>query len=210
MTKQRPWLTALFVIVAFALAYRSHVRPWMYQWGATADEVAGMLPGDELVEPGTTRTTRAITVHAPAEHVWPWLAQLGEGRGGFYSYSLLERAVGADIHNAKVIHPEWQGLSVGDTLWMARHYGDHASQTVAAIEPNSRLVLVSKPDFERIKQGEKASGSWAFHLVPKGQHTRLVVRGSGPAVGHAWFDIVHFVMEQKMMRQIRQRAATLA
>ena len=83
-----------------------------------------VLPGDELVQPGVPRTTRAVTIDAPVDAVWPWLAQIGEDRGGFYSYSLLERAVGARIHNADAIHPEWQELRVGDTIWLARRYGE--------------------------------------------------------------------------------------
>ena len=77
-----------------------------------------------------------MTVDAPVTTVWPWLAQIGEDRGGFYSYSLLERAVGAHIHNADVVHPEWQDLQVGDTVWLARRYGERARQVVAAVKAN--------------------------------------------------------------------------
>ena len=95
----------------------------------------GVLPGDELVCANTPRTTRAVTIDAPIAAVWPWLAQIGEDRGGFYSYSLLERAVGAHIQNANTVHPEWQDVRVGDTVWLARRYGDAARQVVAAVEP---------------------------------------------------------------------------
>jgi hypothetical protein len=138
--------------------------------------------------------------------VWPWLAQIGEDRAGFYSYSLLERAVGADMHNADTIHPEWQELRVGDTIWLARRYGERARQVVAAVKPKSHLVLMSADDFDRLRRGEKASGAWSFYLLPEVGWTRLIVRGSGGAVGHAAFDIPHFVMEQKMMRGLRKRA----
>ena len=107
-----------------------------------------------------------------------------------------------------LIHPEWQDLRVGDTVWLARRYGEAARQVVAAVEPNSHLVLMSPDDFERVQRGEKASGAWGFYLREEGGWTRLVVRGSGGAVGHAGFDIPHFVMEQKMMRGIRDRART--
>lgn len=186
--------------------YRGRVRPWMYTWGARADEVEAALPGDELVQPGASRTTRGVTIDAPVDAVWPWLVQIGENRGGFYSYSLLERAVGAEIHNATTIHPEWQELRVGDTIWLARRYGDVARQVVAAVKPNAHLVLMSPDDFNRVQRGEKSSGAWGFHLRREAGCTRLIVRGSGGAVGHAAFDIPHFVMEQKMMRGIRDRA----
>jgi hypothetical protein len=138
--------------------------------------------------------------------VWPWLAQIGENRGGFYSYSMLERAVGADIHNARTIHPEWQDLRIGDTIWLAQRYGAGARQVVVAVRANSHLVLMSPRDYERVQRGEKASGAWGFHLLREKGRTRLLVRGSGGAVGKAVFDIPHFVMEHKMMRGIRDRA----
>ena len=186
--------------------YRMRLRPWMYTWGASDDEITAVLPGDELVSAHTPRTTRALTIDAPIAAVWPWLAQIGEDRGGFYSYSLLERAVGAHIRNANTVHPEWQDVHVGDTVWLARHYGDAAKQVVAAVAPGAHLVLMSPGDFERMQQGMRASGAWGFYLRRKDGWTRLIARGSGGAVGHVTFDVPHFVMEQKMMRGIRDRA----
>ncbi|MET0992969.1 MAG: hypothetical protein ABWY20_02340 [Mycobacterium sp.] len=206
MGKQRPWLAGLMAAVGFAALYWGRVREWMYTWGAHDDEVAATLPGDELVAANTPRTTRAVTIDAPKQAVWPWMAQIGEDRGGFYSYSLLERAVGAHIHNADAVHPEWQNLHVGDTIWLARRYGDGARQVVAAVEAKSHLVLVSPDDFARLRRGGKATGAWGFYLRRENEWTRLLVRGGGGAVGHMWFDIPHFVMEQKMMRGIRARA----
>jgi hypothetical protein len=206
MGKQRPRLAGLMAVVAAAALYRGNVRPWMYTWGARADEVTAVLPGDELGQPGALRTTRAVSIDAPVDAVWPWLVQIGEDRGGFYSYSLLERAVGARIHNADAVHPEWQRVGVGDTIWLAVRYGDGARQVVAAVKPNEHLVLMSADDFSRVRRGEKASVAWSFNLRPEAGRTRLLVRGSGGAVGHAAFDVPHFVMEQKMMRGIRDRA----
>lgn len=206
MGKQRPLLSALMAAIGLAGIYRAELKPRIYSWGAEADEVDAPLPGDELVRADAPRTTRAVTIDAPVEAVWPWLAQIGEDRGGFYSYSWLERAAGAEIHNADEIHPEWQDPRVGDTVWLARRYGQVARQVVAAVKPNSHLVLMSPDDYQRVQRGEKASGAWGFHLQRGHGWTRLLVRGSGGAVGHAVFDIPHFVMEQKMMRGIRDRA----
>ena len=190
--------------------YRFHLRPWMYTWGARDDEIAAVLPGDDLVEAipsrPSARTTRAVTVDAPPAQVWPWLDQIGEDRGGFYSYSVFERAVGADMHNAATVNPEWQQLNVGDTVWLARRYGPAARQIVAAVEPGSHLVLVSPSEFERLDRGQKASGCWSFTLRRDGERTRLIAGGSGGPVGHFWFDVPHFVMEQKMLRGIARRA----
>jgi hypothetical protein len=206
MGKQRMWLADLMAAVGAVALSRGPVERWISRCGADDDEVTAVLPGDELVATGVPRTTRALTIDAPVDMVWPWLAQIGEDRGGFYSYSWLERAAGARIHNANRIHSEWQDICVGDTVWLARRYGERARQVVAAVKPKSHLVLMSTEDFRRVQRGEKASGAWSFCLRRHIGWTRLIVRGSGGAVGHSLFDMAHFVMEQKMMRGIRDRA----
>ncbi|MCP9270613.1 hypothetical protein [Mycolicibacterium arenosum] len=210
MGTQHRIVSSVMAAAGFGAGYHRHVRPWMYTWGADPTEVDAELPGDDLVGAHLPRTTRAVTIDAAPDEVWPWLAQIGEGRGGFYSYAWLERLVGADIHNADRVHPDWQELHVGDTVWLARRFGPRARQVVAAVAENSHLVLVSPPDFDRLGRGEKASGAWVFVVRGiEGGWSRLLVRGSGGAVGKPWFDIPHFVMEQKMMRGIRERAEKL-
>lgn len=204
--EHRPALATLSALVGITALYRAHLRPWIYTWGARADEVRATLPGDELAEAPGPRTTRAVSIDGFPADIWPWLAQIGEDRGGFYSYSLLERAIGADVHNADAIHPEWQHITVGDTIWLARRYGPKARQIVAAVQRHSHLVLVSPADFARIRRGQKASGTWALVLRQEAGATRLLARGSGGAVGRFWFDIPHFVMEQKMLSGIARRA----
>ena len=81
----------------------------------------------------------AAAVDAPVRAVWPWLMQIGEGRAGFYSYALLERAVGARIHNADRIHPEWQDL----------HVGEAADRHTAGAELPLRLGIVGVVPVER-------------------------------------------------------------
>src|SRR5664279_5205357 len=122
MGKTRGCVAAAMAGAAIIELYRGRLRPWMYTWGADDDEVVGALPGDELFVAGAPRTTRALTIGAPPKAVWPWLAQIGEDRAGFYSYSLLERLAGAKIHNADTVHKEWQDVRVGDTVWLARRY----------------------------------------------------------------------------------------
>jgi hypothetical protein len=78
------------------------------RWGATAAEVARRLPGDELIPHPASVSTRAITIQAPVERVWPWVLQTGQERGGLYSYQWLENLFGSDIHNADRIMPAWQ------------------------------------------------------------------------------------------------------
>ncbi|MFN8225995.1 MAG: hypothetical protein U0R18_04640 [Mycobacterium sp.] len=189
------------------VAWRWRLRRWAYTWGATVDEVRAVLPGDELVDHADTaaRTTRAVTIAAPPERVWPWLAQIGEDRAGFYSYDILERAVGARIHNADRVHPEWQELAPGDTVWLARRFGEVARQVVTAVEPGADLVLMSAADHARWRAGRPAHGVWSFHLRGDGDGTRLLARGVGGSAGGLAFDVAHFVMERAMLLGIRNR-----
>ena len=96
-------------LAAYALA----VRPWHVRWGATDEEVNERLPGDELVRHPNVEATHAVTIKAPAEEVWPWLVQIGQDKGGFYSYSWLENLAGCRLRNADRIVPEFQRLKVG-------------------------------------------------------------------------------------------------
>jgi hypothetical protein len=193
------------------------MRPWHRRWGATDDEVERPLPGDELVSGANFETTRAINIEAPLEQVWPWLVQIGQGRAGFYSYDVLENAMGLDIHSADRILPEYQDLAVGDEIAIAPEGGGF---TVAAIEPNHYLLLDARGagDSEvdaAFREADMAS-TWLFLLEARnGDRTRLIVRWrarwdstQSPAsflIG-AMLDPVEFIMEQKMMRGIKQRA----
>ena len=95
--------TVLAAAVAGAVTTRARLR----NWGATPEEVAGPLPGDDYLGADST-STRAIAVTAPSTEIWPWLVQLGQDRGGWYSYDWLEDLFGLDIHSTDEVHPEWQ------------------------------------------------------------------------------------------------------
>ncbi len=188
-------------------------RPWFLRWGATDQEVYGTWPGDEMSPDPASEATRAITIHAPAEAVWPWLVQIGQDRGGFYSYTWLENLVGAHMHNADTILP---GLTrqVGDTVWMTppRKYQGKGCARVARLDPERALVMVTPEDYDAVlKTGVASQGTWAILLRPVGERTtRLIVRSrSGPRQGafrFLLFDPAHFIMERKMMLGIRDRA----
>jgi hypothetical protein len=89
--------------------YRLWVQPWQHRWGATDEEVGAAMPGDDLI-PDAASTTRAISIAAPPEQVWPWLAQLGFGRAGWYSYDWIDND---GQPSADRIIPELQQLQVG-------------------------------------------------------------------------------------------------
>src|SRR5512137_3153797 len=82
-------------------------------WGATNADRQRTLPGDERVPNPQITTTLSITIDAPASEIWPWLAQLGQERGGMYSYELLENVARCQMRNADRIVPEWE-MKVGD------------------------------------------------------------------------------------------------
>src|SRR5262245_2575048 len=111
------WAVVLLAILGGILlavvTYVVLVRPWHMSWGTTKEERRGSLPGDDLVPQPISQATHAITICAPAAEVWPWLVQMGQGRGGFYSYDWLENLFGCNIQNAGQIIPQWQDLKVG-------------------------------------------------------------------------------------------------
>ena len=99
------------------------------------------LPGDEQVPDPILAYTRAITIHAPVSTVWPWIVQIGQGRGGLYSYDFLENLVGCDMHSADQILPEHQDLKVGDIVRFGPPEKNFPGQKVLRIEPERALVM---------------------------------------------------------------------
>ena len=100
--------------VALTAGYLLAGRPWLRRWGATDHELTRVLPGDSLAPNPAIQSTWSVTINAPAAAVWPWIAQLGQDRGGFYSYAWLENLAGCHLRNADRIHPEWQHRTVGE------------------------------------------------------------------------------------------------
>ena len=140
-------------------------RPRISRWGATDEEVTKTLPGDELPAPYGDRrvSTRAITIDAPPDEVWPWLVQMGSGRAGFYTHEWVERLLFityADGHSSTRVHPEWQDLKVGDRV------------------PYSRLNTceVTMVDRPRVL----IAGEWlVLEPLEAGTRTRLIARTRG-------------------------------
>lgn len=190
--RQRPPTSAL-VGVAGLVAYGVAVRPWTRSWGATPDEVDGEMPGDDLVPVAGVTMTRAVTIDAPIDRVWPWLAQIGQDRAGFYSYTWLENLAGCHMRNADRIHPEWQERAVGDGV------------------PLHPLNAPKLARFER-NHSYAFEGGWYFSLRPiDAGRTRLLARTrvprGFPSLAYAIFvEGPHFVMERKMLLGIKDRA----
>jgi hypothetical protein len=179
---------------------------WQRRWGATAAEQRAVLPGDDLVPQPIYQATRAIGIDAPPKAVWPWLVQIGQDKGGFYSYDRLENLVGLDIHSADSVHPEWQHLEAGDKVNLA----DPVALRVNQIEDGKVLVLYGE-DAESAPM--EMDFSWTFALEPEGPAgTRLVVRERyswakwhvGVCVKTvAW---ISFMMSRAMLVGVKRRA----
>jgi hypothetical protein len=199
------WVGILLVVVVWGV-YFGFLHPWFMNWGATSTERQMALPGDRSshgLPDASHRFTRAITIRAPASAVWRWLIQMGQDRAGFSSYTWLENLTGASIHNADVIHPEWQMRTIGDRVLLARPdllggvFAHMAQTRIVALEPE-RLI---------------ADIPCRFVLQSvDGKTTRLLVRESLPsnlawrAINLVMWDPIHFVMEQRMLRGIKERA----
>lgn len=197
--------------IGFNILFSPLTRPWYAYWGSTPAERTRPLPGDDIVPRPKLITTRAITIRAPVAAVWPWLMQLGQGRGGLYSYQRLENLAGCRIENVAEIRPELQDLAVGDKVRFGPD--SYPFQVVRAVEPDHWLILGSPPDSEAVVF------SWVFFLEPQSNgDTRLIVRnrgtyGPGKTDAIIWrviTDPVFFVMERRMLIGIRDRAEALA
>ena len=214
--KQGIELAGLTMMSVVALGvYLFFIRPWYLRWGATAEERDQTLPGDDIVKHPKYRATRAITIHAPATAVWSWLVQMGQNRGGFYSYDFLENLAGLNIHSATQIIPEYQHLEEGNQVRFAPRLIFDFAWEVRMIEPERTLVLAVPGSSEENMEAGYPHRSWAFVLHRLDAHTtRLIIRSrsderpglTGMLFHQMLLEPIHFLMEQKMLRGIKQRA----
>jgi len=190
-------LVATMLVVVFAL-----LPGWIHTWGATEEEVARAMPGDGILTDPVLTWTHGITIQARPEEVWPWLAQIGDDRGGFYSYAFIENLIDPEdrYHNANEIIPAFQDPQPGEGLIM-----DYL--TVHTVEPGQYL-LAELADIPEL------GWTYLWHLYSSGEGaTRLVVRMriqpapemDNPAITYV-MDLGGFVMERRMMQGIKDRA----
>ncbi|HEY3406540.1 MAG TPA: hypothetical protein VGK53_00050 [Propionicimonas sp.] len=188
---------------------------WMSHWGASEEEIAAGYPGDELIESPADQTTMAVTIAAPAEVIWSWLVQIGQDRGGMYSYDGLEQAIGLEIHSAETINPAWQHLEPDDSVRLVPPgWGplpDGYAFRVSLVEPPHTLVLRQGPP------QDPWDGVWTFSIREVGPGLcRLVSRtrthrnpGIAQAVLRAATTLgapITSVMTRKMLLTLKERA----
>jgi hypothetical protein len=188
--------------VALGALYLRFLRTSILTWGATDEEAAARLPGDELLEAADGVATRAIEVEAPPAAVWPWIAQMGPAPcGGAYTYDWVENLLGLDMNSVDRVLPDFQHPEAGDTIG----YG-----------PNR--MRLERVDPERVLAWRSEDGNWvwAFVLDPRNGSTRLISRNRfrlptlAARLGMIPMGPASLVMERKMLRGIKERAERLA
>ena len=195
-------LGAAAAVISASVAYVRFLRPWQLRWGATSNEISRILPGDELVPEPTFNATRAITIAARPDHIWPWLQQVGVTRAGWYSYDLLDNL---GRPSARDIIPELQEVAVGDVVPLSPD-GEQGVHILALDLPHSMLW------------GTLPDTTWVWVCEPRADGTtRLITRirshyrWLSPTI--AFSLLVEFAdiwMIRKMLLNIRGRAEALA
>jgi hypothetical protein len=183
-----------------AASYPRLWRDWCLTWGATAEEATRAMPGDDLLADPDVQTTRAITIEAAPDDVWPWLVQMGSSRGGAYTYDWIENLLGLDMHSADEILPQFQDLAVGDV------------EPLGSSGPRLRVEVLEAAQ-AMVLRSEDGNWVWAFGLYPVGTSTRLVSRNriaspadkAGARGVNALLEQGSLVMERKMLIGIKQR-----
>jgi hypothetical protein len=197
-------LTGFGILV---LAVMFALLPWMDRWGASDEEIPATFTGDGLVPSHRIAYTRAVSVNAAPEEIYPWLVQIGAEKGGMYSYEWFETNIlRCELINADRIHEEWQSLNVGDPVKMCPGTSGPPPYEVAIMEPDRALIM-----------GHKENGVWIevwqFILVQQSEgSTRLIVRSRNAAQGWFWDAIRpgEFIMARGMLLGIKARAEGMA
>lgn len=212
--KKRPGLVltvaAFLVILAAIAVYTFVARPWFLNWGAMGKDATRPLAGDEAWLGGVITGTRGVSIGELPETVWPWLVQIGQERAGFYSYTWLENLVLADIHNVLEVRPEWRKRQEKDFVRAAKPgYLFGLVKEGKDGGPGWKVAMVEEPSVLVLK-------NWgSFVLEPRFPGgSRLIARSKGePLPGPIgrlasfWLlDPAHFVMEKRMLTEIKRLA----
>ena len=194
-------LPTLLIASTAAILYARYGRPWQLTWGATPDEVSKPLPGDELVTRPTFNATRAITIAATPQEIWPWLVQVGVTRAGWYSYDILDNL---GHRSARRIIPELQNLAPGDLVPMSPN--GKQGIPVLSIDPPASMVW-----------GTAAESTWTWQLDASADgSTRLITRVRSryrwlsPSIAMSLLvEFADIWMMRKMLMNVRDRAEGL-
>lgn len=195
------WLLLAGSVLILLAVYLLWIRPWQLRWGATDEELNRSMPGDDIVKHPTFDATRAVTIRARPEEIWPWMVQIGFGRAGWYSYDWIDNL---GRPSAERIIPEFQNIQVGDLIPIFKDRGFW----VKAFEPNRWMLWDDK---------DKGDLTWFWGLYPADDgQTRLITRVrlryrwlSPTILFNLALDVGDIVMMRKCMLGIKRRAETL-
>lgn len=200
-------ILAILILIGFLIAiYAFAVQPWYSKWGATVPEQQMSLPGDEIVIKPNWKYTQAISIHASPGEIWQWLVQIGQGRGGFYSFELLENMIGCDIHNADHIIPEFQQLVVGDSIKLH----PEAPGIPVVLVDSATAIVMGGSDPNQIN-----AASWSLLIKASDvTTTRMIARfrsSYSPTLGNVLLQRIFvqptsLFMQKRMLIGIKQRA----
>lgn len=202
-------LQRLFLVFVIYVATVIGLRPWYSSWGTIRSEQQMVLIGDPPLGESHYRIDHAITIDAPVDSVWPWLVQLGQDKAGFYSYDWLERAFGADIHNADRVVASWQRLQPGDLIrvvqpsYLGGWLGKDVGWRVTEIEPGRAIVLNGWGAFVIDPVG---AGTTRMHIRTRGSGIPTIAGIALTPLSLLVFEPAHFIMERGMLFGIKRRA----
>lgn len=195
-------------LIVWHLAATPFIGHRRLRWGTVGTEATDPLPGDEFVPKPKWSYTLGIAVDASPETVWPWIAQVGQGRGGFYTYQTLENLVGCRITNTTELLTEHQHPAVGDDIYLHPTAGPMRAEVV---DPPNALVLAGS-----IADIGRGLSTWQFVIQPGPDGgSRLLTRGrydhapdwkSRLSYGRFPIEAVTFVMSRRMMLEIKRLA----
>jgi hypothetical protein len=203
-------------IMALAAA-TPYLRGRRQRWGVTEEVATRAYPGDRVVALPTWMWTHGVEVDAPVSAVWPWVAQIGADRGGFYSYAWLENIAGCNVRNAEAVNPEW-AVKAGQGLLL---HPDMPPLEVSLVVPGCWFLARTKLDLAAKDRGRGwVEASWLFHVEPLGaRRCRVISRyrcATAPdlrtrlAFGPTLLEPVSFAMDRKMLLGIKRRAERAA
>lgn len=198
----QPLIIIIPILIALVLFYFARFRPWQLRWGATDDEIRRAMPGDEIVSDPSFDSTRAVTIHTPAESIYPWIVQMGVNRAGWYSYDLLDNLARP---SAEVILPEYQNAPIG---------------TIIPMSPDGKQgmhVKDFKDDEWMLWWDNLGDSSWVWGIYSEGEassrlvtRVRVKYRWLSPAIlFNLLIEFFDIVMMRKCMLGIKSRAEAL-
>jgi len=199
---QASTITIGISLIVLVFLYLVFFRPWQLRWGATDAEVNRSMPGDEIVSKPSFNATRAVTIHAPAQNIYPWIVQMGVTRAGWYSYDLLDNLGG---RSAESLLPEHQNIQVGDLIPTSPN--GKQGMSVKYFRKNKWILWWDK----------KGDTTWVWEIRPEGGgNSRLITRVrakyrlfSSAVLFNLLTEFFDILMMRKSMLGIKRRAEKL-